>query len=494
MSLASLRSRLDAGGADGRGSPTLTLWVALTGLFATTFPVTVLGLAVPEMAKSLHTDERTLTWAVTLPIVCSALALPVLGKMGDLYGHRRVFLTGFALATVTTALTATAWSAGTLIAWRTLTAVTGAATQPSSLALINSSYPPERRARAMGWWAMVAAGAPVIGLIIGGPVIDQIGWQMLFVLQAALMVVPVIAAKIVLRETPRKHARFDFLGAAALSIGVGALMLAVSEIPKWGVTDPAILICLVVAPLAVLAFVHIERRVAAPLLPLEFFGRRDFCASVLASFFSQAAYMGAFWIASLMMINMFGYTPTGAVPILAIRPAIFAMASPLGGLVATRFGNRFSATVGCLVLGVGLSGLALGAGKESLAIVVGVGFVFQGLGFGLLRPAISTAIANSVDQEDLGVAGASERLMAQIGTALGITLLVSVYDGQIDQLSAAYLVGVAFAFGGLVFSALMLGTRRQRSGSLAEVALGETAREETLGAVPVEPSGASLPA
>jgi MFS family permease len=466
--------------------------VALTGLFATTFPVTVLSLAVPEMASALNTDEKTLTWVATLPTLCSALALPVLGKLGDLYGHRRVFLTGFALSTLTTALTATAWNAGTLIAWRTLTQVVGAATQPSSLALINSSYPPERRAKAMGWWAMVAAGAPVVGLVVGAPVIDAIGWQMLFVLQAVFMVVPVLAAWVVLRETPKKEAQFDVAGALSLSIGAGAVMFGVSQLGEWGIGHPAVLACIVIAPIAVTAFVTVEKRVASPLLPLEFFGRRDFSATVLASFFTSAAYMGAYWLAGLMLINMFGYSPTEAVPILAIRPVVFALGAPLGGTVATRYGNRFGATLGCISLALGLGGLALGAARESLAIVVGVGFIFQGLAYGLLRPPLSTALANAVDREDLGIAGAAERLMGQVGVALGITILVSMYDGQVDQIAGAFLAGGAFALGGLVFAALMRGGREPLVGSLAEVALEETAREETAGAVAIDGTAGSL--
>ena len=104
--------------------------------------------AIPQIAEDFDTSETTLAWVVTLPLLLSAVATPVLGKMGDLYGHRRVFLTGFALATVATALTATAWDPATLIFWRTLTQVIGAATMPTSMALINSNYPAERRAKA----------------------------------------------------------------------------------------------------------------------------------------------------------------------------------------------------------------------------------------------------------------------------------------------------------------------------------------------------------
>jgi EmrB/QacA subfamily drug resistance transporter len=462
------------------------LLVTLSGLFATTFPITVLTLSIPTIADDFGVDDADLAWVITLPTLASALALPLLGKLGDLYGHRRVFLTGFALATVATALTATATSAPLLIGWRTLTQVLGGATQPSSLALISTEYQPDRRAKAMGWWAMIAAGAPVIGLALGAPLIEAIGWQALFVLQAALMVVPVAASWLVLRETPRREARFDLAGALTLSVAVGALMIIVSQGPEWGFDHVAVLVSIVVAPIGLAAFVAIERRTRAPLLPLEFFRRRDFSASITASFFSSAAYMGAFFIASLLMLERFDYSLTGAVPILTVRPILFAACSPIGGRLAQRFGNRIVATIGCASLTAGLIGLAVGAAAKSLLIVVGVGFLFQGVGYGFLRPPISTALANSVAQRDLGVAAASERLMGQIGVAFGITTMAAVYAGDVDRFPAAFVVGaVLAAISAVVCLAMSRGQPGATAPSPATVALDETAYEETAMGVPV---------
>jgi MFS family permease len=431
---------------DGRGRyPQATLIVALSGLFATTFPVTVLTLALPTMARDFGTSEATLAWVVTLPILCSALALPVLGKLGDLYGHRRVFLAGFVVAAVTCALSATAPSAVALIAWRTVSQVSGSSTMPSSLALINAVHHGEGRARAMGWWSMVGAGAPVIGLTIGAPVIDAVGWQMLFVVQAGLMVVPVAASWLVLRETPRRPARFDVLGAVTLALGVGPLLLAVDQAPTWGFASPAVIGCAAVAVAGIGLFAAGERRVEAPLVPIDFFRSRDTTASLAVSFLGGAAYMGGFFLASLLVVEQFGYSLTSAVPLLAIRPALFAAFSPIGGRLAGRRGNRVAAVAGSVSLAGGLAAIALGARLDSLLLVVAVGFFLQGIGFGLMRPAISTALADAVDEHDLGVAGAAERLTGQIGVAFGITLMATAYAGDVDRFSLGFALGTLFA-------------------------------------------------
>jgi MFS family permease len=430
--------------------PRAVLLVALTGLFATTFPVTVLTLAIPTIAEDFGASEASLAWVITLPVLASALALPVLGKLGDLYGHRKVFVIGFGIAVVSTCLTATAGSPALLIAWRTLSQVAGASTMPSSLALINSVHHGPRRARAMGWWSMIAAGAPVIGLTVGAPVIDAVGWPTLFLLQSGLMVVPVMTSWLVLRETPRLLARFDLPGAAALAVGVGPLLLAVDQSPEWGITSPAVAGLLVVAAAGLATFAAIERRATAPLVPLTLLQSRESTSSLAAGFFTGGAYMGGFFLASLLLVQQFDYSLTSAVPILSIRPALFAVMSPVGGRIAGRAGTRVAAIAGSLTLAAGMVALAVGSATGSLVIVVAGGFVLQGMGFGLLRPAITTALADAVEERDLGMAGAAERLTGQVGVAFGITILATVYDGDVDRFAPAFAVGAVFAVAGTV--------------------------------------------
>lgn len=443
---ARVAARLDGHGGYDRW----VLLVALTGMFATTFPVTVLALAIPTIADDLGADQTDLAWLITLPVLVSALALPTLGKLGDLHGHRKVFLAGFALATVTTALTATATNALLLIAWRTLSQTIGASTLPSSLALINSVHRGERRARAMGWWSMVAAGAPVAGLALGAPLVEAIGWQMVFVLQAAFMLIPVLASWLVLRETPRRAARFDVAGAVALAIGVGSLLLAINQAPEWGYASPPVVVSVCVGVATLMAFLSIERRVPAPLLPPELLRSPTAVATMGASFLTSASYMGGFFLASLLMVERFGYSLVVAMPILSIRPILFALSSPVGGRLAGRAGTRAGAIAGCAALVMGMCGLAVGSSAESVATVIGLGFLFQGIGFGLLRPAITTAFADAVEQGDLGMAGAIERLTGQVGVAVGITTLATIYGGDVDRFAAGFGVGALFGLLGML--------------------------------------------
>lgn len=429
--------------------PRWVLVTTLTGMFATTFPVTILAVSLGDIAEDLGSTETVLAWVISGPLLVSAVALPVLGKMGDLYGHRRVFLTGFGLATVAAALTATAWDAGSLIGFRTLTQVIGAATQPTSMALIMGVFAREERVKAMGWWSLVAAGAPAVGLVVGGPLVEAVGWRLLFLIQAVLALGALAVAAVVLQETTRQaRVRFDVTGAATLAVGTGALMLALNQGPDRGWVTPLVLAGLVLAPVGLAGFVVAERSAVSPLLPLHYLRRRNFTAPIVSSLFSGAAYMGGFILAPLLMRFVFDYSLSATAFVMLLRPLSYSLSSPVGGHIATRVGERTMAVAGTGILAVALSLFAFAAHVESVTLVV-VALVVQGVGNGTARPSLTASMANSVDEADLGIAAAAQRMVFQVGAAFGIALLTGLYAGDTGRFVAAYVAGAGLGVAAL---------------------------------------------
>lgn len=440
-------------------------WVltsALAGMFATSFPITILSVSLSDIAVELDSSTDTLTWVITGPMLLSALMIGVLGKLGDLYGHRRVFLWGFALSTAVSAATALAWNPASLIALRCCAQVIGAATQPTSMALVMLVTDRERRVKALGWWQLVAAGAPSVGLALGGPLVDAYGWRPVFVIQAALATIAVLVAFAVLPTSHgRSGVRFDVAGSATLLVGVGGVVLVLGQVQQWGVTHPVILGAAVVAPVALVAFWTIEKRVEAPLVPPEFFHRSDFSIPLLTFFFQGATYMGGFVLVPLVLRNVFGYAASATAGLMLLRTGVFSLSSPFGGWFGSRYGSRTAAMTGMTLLAVSMVLFVAGLRAGATALFA-TGLVAQGLGAGTARPSLAASISNAVPDGDLGIAAALQRMTNQIGNVFGITAMAMLAR----ETSEAGDYELAFATGALWgVIAVVLSSRLARRGT-----------------------------
>jgi MFS family permease len=421
------------------------LWASLAGMFATTFPITILTVSLVPIAGEFGARETTMAWVIAAPMLASAVTMPLLGKLGDLYGHRRTFLLGTAGSTLAAFLTAFAWDAPSLIGMRTLATVLGGATQPAAMALIFSVTASNRRVQAMGWWSMTTAGAPALGLVAGGPLIEWFGWRVVFVLQGGFALLAFVLASLVLRETRRRAVRFDVAGTLTLAIGVGGLMLALAELRDYGPTSPVVLGALAAGLAGLAAFRRVERRVAAPLVPLGLLSSRRFAAPTLSNAFMSASYMGTFFLAPFALQKGFGFSVALTAWILLLRTASLTLGSPMGGALGLRIGERGAAVAGCVVMTASMAVLCWGVGVGSL-LAVCAGLVLQGLGHGLGLPALTSSAASAAADEDLGIASAVNRLTGTIGAAFGITLLSLLYGGDASAASLAR----AFAAGGVL--------------------------------------------
>ncbi|MGH9025615.1 MAG: MFS transporter [Acidimicrobiia bacterium] len=439
------------------------LWTVLAGLFATSFTITVVAVSLPDIADDLDSSTATLTWIVTGPFLAHALGMPVLGSVGDVHGHRRVYMAGFAVFTLFTGLSALAWSAGSLIVLRVVAGFGGAGTGPASMAIIMHAFPAEDRVKAMGWWSLVGAGGPVVGLAAGGPIVEALGWRWIFVAQVPLAVVALAAAAILLRETPRAEREpIDVSGAAALAVATVTPLLGLQMGATRGFADPLTLVLFALAPAGLVVFVYIERRVPRPLLPLDFFSRRNFTASLVAQSTTQFAYMGAFILTPLLVQDVFGYAVAATALIMLCRPLAFSICAPLLGYAAVRIGERPAAMIGCAFVVAGTACFAVAATAESVALVV-VALVLSGIGLGASSPSLISTAANAVEPDRLGVANAAQQMVVIIGAVAGIQVLATIQDAGTGTSAflSAYLVAVALAATGTVAAGWVRSTERQ---------------------------------
>ena len=401
-----------------------------------------------------------------------ALSMPLAGKLGDLRGHRRVYLTGFAVFTVFSGLTAFAWDGTSLSILRILGAFGGAATAPASMAIVMRHFTGDDRVRAMGWWQLVGAGAPVIGLAAGGPVVDAFGWRWLFIGQFVFALVALAIATIVLRDSaPHVDAALDVRGAVTLGLGVVSLLLALQRGGSTGWLQPFVPIALVVGAASLVAFVRVERRVGEPLLPLAFFARRNFTASVLTQFAANFAYMGSFIVSPLLVTDRFAFTTGGAAAAMAIRPLIFSLTSPAAGYIAVRVGDRRMSVTGVLLVLAAMVAFAVAAATDTLPLVF-VGLGIAGLGMGIATPSLVSAVGNAVDSAHLGAANAAQAMIASLGAATGIQVLSTAQEAGsgASAFTVAYAVAGVMALGAVVSASFVRSAATSRGLRLARAA------------------------
>jgi MFS family permease len=444
----------------------------LVGLFATTFPSTILTIAIRPIAEELHSSPGTISWVTTAPLLAGAAALPILGRLGDLRGHRNLYLFGFAATILFSALTAVSWDAFSLITFRTLSQVGATATIPSTYAMIFRTYPAEQRVRASSLASATLASAAVSGVIIGGPLVDLVGWRAIFVVQAVIALVGLLPALVVLpRDGVRRKESIDYAGAVALAAAAFFVTFGINRLGVWGLR-PVVVASLVLAPLAVWALCRIELRAVSPILPLEIMRLRNVQVVSAASFVLGAGWMGNFVMTPLLLQSVMGYSP-GVTSLISVpRAAAITASAPVAGRLGGRYGERRLVIWSGVGLVVFLALFAIGAASTTLWLII-ICLAATGWAFGHTQPGLLSSIGNSVEPEHFGLAASLQQMANQIGSVIGLGLFTAI---AADATTPGPFVVVYLIAGGLSALGVGLGFLMTRSGPRAEHLPDEVSR------------------
>jgi MFS family permease len=489
--LALLRQRVQDRAATSPRYQWWVLWTLLAGLFALNFTFTVFIVALPTVATQFHTSVTVLTWTMVGPLLAYGLAAPLLGKTGDIFGHRRLYLLGLVGAMLAALLTALSHDVTMLILARTLDGVEGAATGTASGALINMVFSREDRVKAMGWWSLVGAGGPVVGVSLGSPIIAVFGWRALFWTQLVVIVLSFLLVALVLPKRrgldhESAHAKaqaraefkqLDWVGSASLSLAVTLIMLALSIGPNVGWTSAWTLGGFVLGAGLLGVFIYRLHHAAHPIIPAYYFTRRNFVFPMVLRACANFAYFGAFFLFPLLMEQGYGYSISRVGAIAIARPLIFALSSPVAGYVAIRVGERVSAVAGAAFLTGSLVLFSL-LDPSSGAWVVIVALALSGLGQGVALPSTSSVMANEVQASEFGVMSAAQLLAVQVGEVAGIQVLETVQQAierrrhlthappgaaLLSTFHLSFIIGAIVAAGGLIAATCIRSLERGRS-------------------------------
>jgi len=385
---------------------------------------TVVNIALRDLGRAFHVGVATLQWVVTGYLLTLAAFLLIGGALGDRFGRRRVFSIGVAWFALASAACGLAPSPGILVAARVAQGVGGALLTPASLALLQSSFVEKDRSRAVGAWAGLTGVASAAGPLLGGYLIAAGSWRWVFFinLPVAVAVLAVSARHVPESRDTLESGPLDVLGAVVAVVGLATLTYGLIEGPSRGWTGPVVLVCLVVAALAVPTFLSTERRAENPMLPLALFSRRQFCAVNGVTFVMYGALTGAMFLLPTQLQVVSGYSPLKAG--LALLPVtVIGLAGSTGSArLAARIGPRLQMSVGPVVAGCGLLLLMRVTTGDYLTQVLPAVVLF-GAGMTTVVPPLTATALSAAPSEQTGIASAVNNVVARTAGLLAVAIL-----------------------------------------------------------------------
>ncbi|MFF6997690.1 MFS transporter [Streptomyces sp. NPDC008313] len=401
-------------------------WVLLTTVLGSSMALldsTVVNVALPRIGRDLDADLAALQWTVNAYMVTLAGLILLGGALGDRFGRRRIFVLGVIWFAAASLLCGIAPDARVLIAARALQGVGGALLTPGSLAIIQASFHPDDRARAVGLWSGFGGVGAAVGPFLGGWLVDGPGWRWVFLLNVpvALVCAPVAVRHVPESRDGRVHGRgFDVLGAALGALALALLTYALIE-ARGATLGVAVTAVLGVA--AAVAFVHVERHRPDPMLPLGIFASRQFSAVNGVTLCVYAAFGGFFFLAALQLQVVAGYSALGAGTALLPTTALMLLLSARSGELGERIGPRVPLTVGPLLCAAGML-LMLRVGPDAsyvrdvlpALLVLGLGMVT------LVAPLTATVLA-SVETGRAGLASGINNAAARAAGLVAVAAL-----------------------------------------------------------------------
>jgi EmrB/QacA subfamily drug resistance transporter len=401
-----------------------TLGAMCFALFMMMLDNTVVNVALPSIQRDLHASLSALEWTINAYTLTLAVLLVTGGRLGDIFGRRRLFLIGVLVFGVSSAIIGLSPNGTVLVAFRAVQGIGAAFMMPATLSIITQTFPPEQRGMAIGTWAGVSALALAIGPVVGGFLTQSVSWRAIFFINPPIAVIAIAVTLFATRESRDETVgrTVDYPGIATLTVSLTALVLALVQGNAWGWGSARIAALLIVAVGGLVAFVSIELHARAPMVDFSFFSSRSFLGSNLVAFFVTFAMFSQFFFLTLYMQNIMHWSPlqTG----LRFLPStiLIIIAGPVAGRLADRIGPRPLITVGLLMVSGALfiqSGITVHTGYGLLL----PGFVMMGIGMGLVMSPMSMAAMNAVDRTKAGVASGTLSMSRMVGGTFGVAVM-----------------------------------------------------------------------
>nr|NNM91218.1 DHA2 family efflux MFS transporter permease subunit [Bacilli bacterium] len=408
------------------GMSPVTMIAIVLGVFMAILDNTVVNVAIPKMMSVFAATQNEIQWVVTAYMLVTGMLTPISGYLGDRFGQKRVYLFALAVFTLGSAMAGFAWSTETMIAFRVFQAVGGAMLMPTSMAIMFSLSPPERRGTIMGIWGIALMFAPALGPTLSGYLVEYVDWRLIFYINVPFGILSffLVTASLPTMRGSKKE-RFDFWGFITSLIGFFSLLYALSEAPSDGWGSPTIMIFLFLAAVFLALFVAIELTTESPMLDLRLLARRVFLTATITSSLISIALLGVLFILPVFLQDSLGLTPLQTGLLTLPGALVTAVTMPISGYLFDRFGARV----------MGIFGLIITFATSILYTYLNVNWTFtmimmlytiRSLGMGLTMMPVSTAGLNDVPRHLVSRGTALQNTTRNVAGSIGTAFLSTV--------------------------------------------------------------------
>jgi EmrB/QacA subfamily drug resistance transporter len=404
----------------------------MLGMLLAALDQTIVSTALPTIVGDLGGLNR-LSWVVTAYLLTSTISQPIYGKLGDLYGRKRLFQSAIAIFLVGSALCGISQNMDELIGFRALQGLGAGGLMVGALSIIGDIVPPRERGRYQGYMGGVFAISSVVGPLIGGFFVDNLSWRWVFYVNLPVGVVALAVVAVVLQGSSERRSHvIDYRGGAAMAAGAGLITLGLT----WGGTSYPwgsfeVIGSLVVGCVAVAIFVFVERHAIEPLIPLRLFRNGIFTTSSAMSLLVGMAMFGSLVYLPLFLQVVHAVTPTqSGLKLLPLMAGVL-LASILGGRAISKLGRyRAFPIAGTALIAVGMYLLSR-LGVSTTYLFLSVGMIVLGIGLGLVMPVLVLAVQNAVEPTDMGTATAASTFFRSIGGVFGVAIFGTIFANRL---------------------------------------------------------------
>ncbi|MDP9352898.1 MAG: MFS transporter [Chloroflexota bacterium] len=406
-------------------APGRTLIIVCSALFFNVLNGTMLNVVLPVVGREFNVEPARLGWVVTGYLLVFGVSVPFYGRLADVYGARRLFVSGLCLYALSSLACALSLNYGMLLAGRLAQALGAAAIPGLGMALIGDAYPAERRGTALGYVSATIGTGSAIGPIAGGTITGLLNWHMMFLLSALSGLLVPFALRVLPSGERKSGEGMDLLGGILLGLSVGGALLTATEAARGDVGAPQVLVAAAMSIVSFVALVFRQRAADAPFVPRDLLHNRRYLALLGTSFSAMTANVATFVALPLLLNNVYNLSIVHVGLVLLPNALAVAVLGPLVGRLVDRIGGRMPVRIGLLVILAGqvaFASVGVGASVWAISLLAGV----QGIGFALLNSPLTTMVSLAVGRERQASGLSINSMAFFLGGGFGTAILTAI--------------------------------------------------------------------